>query len=58
MSNLSNSKTNVIYLLFFTLSFILISEVAAQEQNQILYPSVLSLNNQGLVAVEADGIHL
>ncbi len=57
MSNLSNSKTNVIYLLFFTLSFILISEIAAQEQNQILYPSVLSLNNQGLVAVEADGIH-
>ena len=57
MSNLSNSKTNLIYLIFFAINLLLLSEVAAQEQNQILYPSVLSLNNQGLVAVQADGIH-
>ena len=39
------------------MNFIIISEVQCQEQNQILYPSVLSLYNKGLVVVKKDGIH-
>ena len=57
MSNLSNSKTNLIYLIFFIINSILISEVVTKEKNGVFYPSVLSLNNQGLVAVQSDGIH-
>ena len=57
MSNLSNRKKTIIYLFLFLLNFILISDVKSHEQNQILYPSVLSLHNKGIAVVQIDGIH-
>lgn len=58
MFNLSNEKKTIIYLVLFLLNFILVSDVKSQEQNQILYPSVLSLHNKGIAVVQTDGIHL
>ena len=57
MSNQSNGQKAIIYLVLILINFILISEVKSQEQNQILYPSVLSLHNKGIAVVQTDGIH-
>ena len=52
-------KINIFILfLFFLINFVFTENAQKDEKNlPILYPSVLSLQNKGLIVVQQDGIH-
>ena len=57
-SSIVHKRNILLLLLFLLLNCSLAEEINTQmEPTSVLYPSVLSLNNGGLVVVQTDGIH-